>query len=159
MVSYGFGSGSLAAKVARGPEYTVQLCLLATKSRFLQLQGPHFSWKQTPTRIHHLGPSKLRPEQPGGSIPSTTVCQKDQKRGLRRLFLTLTKASRTPSHCNSEKPHLLEPKPARPSGVAVNQPSFVQGERRGKYPPGLKWAPRPADILPFSTYNHQVRSK
>lgn len=73
--------------------------------------------------------------------------------------MTLRKAGRTLKHCNSEKPRLLEPKLAWPSGVAVNQPSFVQGEGRGKYPPGLRWTPRPADILLFSTYNLQLRSK
>lgn len=77
----------LPAKVAQAPGYTIWLCFLVTKSRFLQLQGPHFSWKQTPTRIHHLGPSKLRPEQPGGANSFNHSLLKGSEKRLKEIVL------------------------------------------------------------------------
>lgn len=54
----------LAPCLLPGRQCMAWLSLLGTESRPLCLQGPRFSWKQTPARIHHMGssgPSQLRP--------------------------------------------------------------------------------------------------
>lgn len=75
--------------------------------------GTTFSWKQTPVRIHHMGPFNMGPQWPRGQSLQPQFDKRIRKEAQRQ-FLTLREADGTPKHCDSEKPHLLGLEPACP---------------------------------------------
>lgn len=111
--------------------------------------GTTFSWKQTPVRIHHMGPFNMGPQWPRGQSLQPQFDKRIRKEAQRQ-FLTLREADGTPKHCDSEKPHLLGLEPAcppPPPTVAVNQPGFLQGQSQGRQPQSPRWTRQSTDLL------------